>query len=94
MKKEETHISTYSSHAIVLIILLSLTAISVLVTGWHFGPFSVAVALIIAGIKVRTVIRYFMHMKFESLFMKLMITGVFTLFALVIIVTFIDYYFR
>jgi cytochrome c oxidase subunit IV len=94
MKKEETHISSYSSHAIVLTILLSLTTISVLVTGWHFGPFSVAVALIIASIKVRTVIVYFMHMRFESLFMKLMITGVFTLFALVIIVTFIDYYFR
>jgi cytochrome c oxidase subunit 4 len=94
MKKEETHISSYTSHAIVLIVLLFLTAISVLVTGWHFGPFSVAVALIIASIKVRTVITHFMHMKFESLFMKLMVTGVFVLFALVIIITFIDYYLR
>jgi len=94
MKNEETHITSYSSHAIVLIILLILTTISVSVTGWHFGPFSVLVALIIASIKVRTVITHFMHMKFENLFMKLMITGVFTLFALVIIITFIDYYFR
>jgi cytochrome c oxidase subunit IV len=94
MKKEETHISSYSSHAIVLIILLILTTVSVSVTGWHFGPFSVLVALVIASIKVRTVITYFMHMKFESLFMRMMITGVFTLFALVIIITFIDYYLR
>jgi hypothetical protein len=35
-----------------------------------------------------------MHMKFESLFMKLMVSGVFVLFALVVIITFIDYYFR
>jgi cytochrome c oxidase subunit 4 len=94
MKNEEPHISSYSSQAIVLVVLLTLTTISVLVTGWHFGPFSFAVALIIASIKVRTVITYFMHMKTENLFMRLMVTGVFALFALVIIITFIDYFFR
>jgi cytochrome c oxidase subunit 4 len=50
--------------------------------------------LIIASIKVTIVITYFMHMKFESLFLKLMIAGVFVIFALVIIITFIDYFFR
>lgn len=94
MKNEETHISSYTSHAIVLIALLLLTAISVLVTGFHLGPFSVAVALIIASVKVRTVISYFMHIRFESLFMKLMVTAVFVIFGLVIIITFIDYLLR
>lgn len=94
MKNEETHISSYSSHAIVLIVLLTLTFISVLVTGFHFGAFSVLVALIIASIKVRTVLTHFMHLKFENLFLRMMVTGVFALFALVIIITFIDYYFR
>jgi cytochrome c oxidase subunit 4 len=94
MQNNESHISSYSSHAIVLVVLLILTAISVSVTGWHFGPFSVVVALLIASIKVRTVITYFMHLKSENLFMKLMVTGVFVLYALVIIITFIDYYFR
>jgi cytochrome c oxidase subunit 4 len=94
MKNEETHISSYRSQAFVLIVLLTLTTISVLVTGWHFGAFSVVVALIIASIKVRTVITHFMHLKSESLFMRLMVTGVFSLYALVIIITFIDYYFR
>jgi cytochrome c oxidase subunit 4 len=94
MKNEETHISSYASHAIVLIVLLILTTISVLVTGFHLGAFSVAVALIIASIKVRTVISYFMHMRFESLFMKLMVTAVFVIFGLIIIITFIDYLLR
>lgn len=94
MKNEETHISSYVSHAIVLVVLLILTTISVLVTGFHLGAFSVAVALIIASIKVRTVISYFMHMRFESLFMKLMVTAVFVIFGLIIIITFIDYLLR
>jgi cytochrome c oxidase subunit 4 len=94
MKNEETHISSYTSHAVVLIVLLILTTISVLVTGIHLGAFSVAAALIIASIKVRTVISYFMHVRFESLFMKLMISAVFVIFGLIIIITFIDYLLR
>jgi cytochrome c oxidase subunit 4 len=94
MKNDQPHISSYYSHGYVLIALLTLTFTSVAVTGIHLGAFAVTVALIIASVKVATVITYFMHMKFESLFLKLMITGVFVLFALVIIITFIDYYFR
>ena len=94
MKNEEKHISSYSSLAIVLAVLLTLTATSVWVTGFHFGSLAVVIALVIASIKVRTVITYFMHLKYESRFMKLMVTGVFVLYALVIIITFVDYYFR
>ncbi|MGD0583119.1 MAG: cytochrome C oxidase subunit IV family protein [Bacteroidales bacterium] len=94
MTNEKQHISSYSSLAIVLIILLLLTTLSVTVTSYHLGAFSVAIALIIASVKVATVITQYMHMKFESLFLKLMISGVFLIFALVIIITFIDYYFR
>lgn len=78
----------------VLVILLTLTTISVLVTGIHLGPVTVAVALVIASIKVAIVITQFMHLRFENLFLKLAVSGVFTLFALVILITFIDYFFR
>jgi cytochrome c oxidase subunit 4 len=94
MKQGELHISSFYSLAVVLVILLSLTTISVLVTGWHLGALTVAVALIIACVKATTVITYFMHMKFENLFLKLLVSGVFVLFALVIIITFIDYLLR
>ena len=94
MNNETPHVSGYTSHAIVLIVLLTLTTISVLATGWHLGAFTVTVALLIASIKVRTVITYFMHLKFENLFLKLLVTGVFVLYALVIIITFIDYFLR
>ena len=94
MKNEETHISSYTSHTLVLIALLILTFIAVAATGWHFGAFTVAVALLIASIKVATVIINFMHVKHESLFIKAMVSGVFALFAVVIVITFIDYYLR
>ena len=94
MKDEKQHISSYASLTVVLIILLTLTTISVLITGIHLGPVTVAVALVIASVKVAIVITQFMHLRFENLFLKLAVSGVFTLFALVILITFIDYYFR
>jgi cytochrome c oxidase subunit IV len=94
MKHEDSHFSGYFSLTVVLLILLILTTISVTATGWHLGPFTVALALLIASIKVATVITQFMHVKFESLFIKLMVSGVFFVYALVIGITFIDYLLR
>lgn len=94
MDHEKQHVQSYFQLTIVLIVLLFLTALSVFAAGLHFGAFSVGVALIIASVKGTTVLIYFMHLKFENLFMKLMVGGVFLLFALVILITFIDYLFR
>jgi cytochrome c oxidase subunit 4 len=94
MKNGDAHISSFTSNAIVLIVLLILTFISVSVTSYDLGAFSVTIALAIASVKVATVIANFMHVKHESLFIKLMISGVFVLYALVIIITFIDYHLR
>ncbi len=94
MKDDEKHISTYSSLAVVLAILLALTTVSVLATGFHLGPFTVVLALVIACTKVTIVLTQFMHLRFENMFLRLAVTGVFVLFALVVIITFVDYYFR
>lgn len=94
MENHKPHISPYSFLARILIILLLLTFLTVAITGIHLGPLTVAVALIIASVKVAFVLIYFMHLKHEPLFLKLMVAGVFLLFALVIIVTFIDYLLR
>ena len=94
MTDGKTHISSYLSHVYVLITLLILTTLSVVITGIHLGAFTVAVALLIASVKVGIVITWFMHMKFESMFLRLMIIGVFVIFALVTGITFVDYLFR
>lgn len=94
MAKNENHITPYSLFAKVLIALLILTFISVLITYVHFGALSVAVALSVATIKVALVLIYFMHLKWENTFLRLMVLGVFILFALVIVFTFSDYFLR
>lgn len=88
------HITSYRQNGIILVILLVLTFITVFVAELDFGAFSVGVALLVASIKVYIVIMNFMHVKHEDLFIKLMIAGVFLLFAIVIVITFIDYLLR
>jgi cytochrome c oxidase subunit IV len=94
MSTEKHHISTYTAHGIVLTALLALTAISVGVAELHLGAFSIAVALLVASVKGTTVLIYFMHLKYENLFFKIMVAGVFVMYALVIIFLFFDYLFR
>lgn len=93
-QEHKPHISSYYSHGIVLIILLVLTAITVEVADLELGPLSVFTALIIASIKGTTVLTYFMHLKYDKPIFRIMVAGVFILFALIIGITFIDYVFR
>lgn len=88
------HVSSYTSHALVLISLLVLTTITVLVAEFDFGKVSIGVALLVASIKATIVLSYFMHLKFESRFIRGMVIGIFALYVLVIIITFFDYSFR
>jgi cytochrome c oxidase subunit 4 len=94
MKNHDNHISSDSLNWTVLVVLLILTTISILAIKMHLGAFTVALALILASIKVTIVLTYFMHLKFENMLLRLMVGFVFLLFAVVIGITFIDYYFR
>jgi cytochrome c oxidase subunit 4 len=94
MKNHENHISSDFLNWKVLIVLLILTTISILAIKMHLGAYTVALALLLASVKVTIVLTYFMHLKFENLLLRLMVGGVFLLFAIVIAITFIDYYFR
>ncbi|PLW96948.1 MAG: cytochrome-c oxidase [Marinilabiliales bacterium] len=92
--KNKKHITSYQTYGIVLVGLLILTFISVGVTWIELGPLTVTVALLVASVKVFIVLTYFMHLKYDSLFIKLMVAGIFILFAVIIVITFLDYWFR
>lgn len=91
---EESHVTSYALNAKVLLVLLSLTVLTILVVELHLGAFTVATALLIASVKTTIVLTYFMHLKFEKLILRVMVGGIFALFAIIIVITFIDYYFR
>ena len=94
MANNTTHIIEYKTLSKVLLLLLLFTFITVEVTSLHLGPLTVTVALLIAGIKAFIVLSNFMHLKYESLLLRILVAMVFVLFALIVVITFIDYAFR
>ena len=88
------HIVKYNFYVKILAVLLVLTLLTVAVTSVELGPLTVAVALLIASIKGTLVLLYFMHLKFDRRLYIIMVGGVIFLFAVVMIITFLDYYFR
>lgn len=66
----EDHILSYKTLLTVLGALFVLTAVTVGVSRIDLGPLNIAVALAVASTKGTLVLLYFMHLKFESTFLK------------------------
>ena len=94
MENEKSHIIPYRSLLLVLATLITLTLISVSVTRIYLGPLTVSIALLIAAIKSSFVLRIFMHLKFESKMLVIMVIAVILLICVVIFITLLDYLYR
>jgi len=94
MSEEKQHIVSYKNNALVLVALLCLTMLTVAITSVELGPWNVTAALLIASIKVGIVLTYFMHLKFEYVILRMMVTMVVLVFAALIVITFFDYLYR
>jgi cytochrome c oxidase subunit 4 len=94
MEKEKHHIVPYKVYFYILITLLVLTFMSIGITQINLGEYSVLGALIFSTIKSVLVLAWFMHLKFDKPFLRLMVGFVALVFLAVIFITFLDYYFR
>ena len=94
MENEKHHIIPYGTFLFVLAILITLTLISVFVTQIYLGALTVGIALLIAAVKSSFVLRIFMHLKFENLFLKSMVIAVILIICAVIFITLLDYIYR
>ena len=94
MEKTADHITSYRTYAYVWAGLLSLTALTITVAKMNFTGFAVLICLAIASVKAMLVLAYFMHLRYEGVFVKAFILlAVFTLTA-TIGLTFMDVWYR
>ncbi len=94
MQNEKHHIVPYHTYVIILVALLVFTILSVEITGIELGGLTVAAALLFASLKSYLVLTYFMHLKFDKPYIRIMVGFVIMVFLAVIIITFLDYFFR
>jgi len=94
MEKEKHHIVPYRVYFYILLALLVLTFMSIGITQINLGAYSVLGALTFSTIKSILVLTWFMHLKFDQPFLRIMVGFVALLFVAVTFITFLDYYYR
>ena len=94
MSNENIHISSYNLLSKVLISLMVLLSVSVLAAWLDFKQWTIVVAMTVSCIKAYLVLTYFMHLKFEKLVFRLMVSMVFGLLVVIFVLLFFDYLFR
>ena len=94
MQNEKQHIVPYYTYVLILAALLLFTFLSIAITGIELGELTVVAALIFASLKSYLVLTYFMHLKFDQPYIRIMVGFVILLFLAVVITTFFDYSFR
>lgn len=93
-KNIKSEITGYRTYILVWAALAALTGLTVYVAGINLGRSGMAVNILIASIKAGLVVYIFMHMKYESTILKLMmLMAVLTLTA-IILLTFLDILYR
>ena len=80
MSEEKHHVVPYRIYIIVLLSLLALTFASIGITNIELGEYTVAGALIFACVKSYLVLIYFMHLKYDKRYIKIMVGFVFAIF--------------
>jgi cytochrome c oxidase subunit IV len=94
MSSEKNHIVPYRVYVIVLGGLLVLTFLSIAITRIDLGALAVTGALAFAVVKSFLVMTWFMHLKYDKLYIILWVFFVFAVIIVTIVVTFLDYIYR
>jgi cytochrome c oxidase subunit 4 len=92
--KKEPHIVSYRANVLVWVSLVLLTGVTIFVAGVHLGQFGILVNILIASIKASLVIYIFMHLKYESWLLKIMLLFVVLTLTVIIVLTFLDILYR
>lgn len=94
MEKKHKHALNLRTYLFIWLALIELTILSAAAATVDFKAFAVAVALIIAVTKSYIVGAYFMHLKFDSKIITIMVLVTLFVFSTFLILTFLDYVFR
>jgi cytochrome c oxidase subunit 4 len=93
--EEEIRKARYKTYALVWMILVILTGMTLSVAGMDLGGWTVLIALAIAGTKSGLILNYFMHLRSEKLLIfRVIIPLVMAVFLVFILLTFSDLAFR
>ncbi|MBI5740300.1 MAG: cytochrome C oxidase subunit IV family protein [Nitrospirae bacterium] len=90
MNKNNDHTIGFKTYIAIWFCLVVLTAITVTVSGLNMGRYGALASVLIASVKAALVLLFFMHLKYERPFLKLMLLVTICTIAVIIGLTFFD----
>jgi cytochrome c oxidase subunit 4 len=87
----EHHVVSWRVYLAIFAALCVLTGVTVLVTGFDFGPLNLLVALGIAVTKAALVVLYFMHARYSPRLTGVVIAAALAFFVILVFLTLTDY---
>ena len=94
MKDDQHHIPRTRTFVAVWLVLLLLTGVTIMAARFEMGAWSMAANLAIASTKAALVLWFFMHLKYEKLFLKLLLIVPIATLTIIIWLTFFDIWYR
>ncbi len=93
-KKSSSYVVSYGTYVLIWLSLIVLTVLTVTVAGVPMRKLTVLTALVIASTKTLLVLNFFMHLRYESWLLKVMVFAAVVTLAIFIGFTFFDVLFR
>jgi cytochrome c oxidase subunit 4 len=87
----EHHVVPVRVYLTIFAALMVLTVVTVVVTGFDFGPFNLIVALGVAITKASLVVLYFMHARYSPRLTGVVIAAAIAFFVILLFLTLTDY---
>lgn len=94
MNSNEHKVVGYGVNIFIWAALVVLTGITIYVAGLDLGKYSIMANFLIATLKAGLVLYIFMHMKYESFIIKLMLIVVLATITSILLLTFLDIWYR
>ena len=85
------HVVSWRVYVLIFAALSVLTGVTVLVTGFDFGPLNLLVALGVAVTKASLVVLYFMHARYSPKLTGVVIAAAVAFFVILVFLTLTDY---
>jgi len=85
------HIDSVKTYTLVFLVLIAGTIVTTAVAFVDLGPFSVVAALVIAVCKMLLVALFFMHVRYSTRLMRLVILGGLLWLAILLVFTLTDF---
>lgn len=94
LKDAKTETLSYRGYLMVWAVLVALTGLTIYVAGINLGRLGMTVNILIASLKAGLVVYIFMHLRYESRVLKLMLLMAVMTLTVIITLTFLDVLYR